>query len=83
MTVYEREKIEDILNKYMWDLSGYKTNINIYNDLIKEVPELKHLNINLNDNLTIKEWAYYINKVVNLRILIENRNKLINSIIDG
>lgn len=82
MTIYEKEKIEDILNKYMWEISGYNTNIKINEDLIKILPELKFFNINLYEYLTINEWVSYIEKAFNLRIRIENRNKIIDSIIN-
>jgi hypothetical protein len=83
MTIQNIKKIEDILNKYMWELCSYRTNIDIYNDLIKELPELKHIHINLYDILTWKEWADYGNKAINLRKIIDNRNKIIDSIING
>ena len=67
MTIYEKEKIEDILNKYMWELSGYATNIKINEDLIKILPELKFFNINLYEYLTINEWVSYIEKAFNLK----------------
>ena len=81
MTIYEKEKIEDILNKYMWELSGYATNIKIYKDLIKILPELKYIHINLYDIIDLKKWADFTIKADNLKI-IENRNKIIDSIIN-
>jgi hypothetical protein len=76
------KKIEDILNHYMWELCGYRTNIDIYNDLIKELPELKYIHINLYDILTWKEWTGYVNKAIDLRKIVDNRNKIIDRIIN-
>ena len=83
MIIHNLERIEDILNKYMWELSSYRTNINIYNDLLKELPELKHIHINLYDILDIKEWVEYVHEADKLRKKIEDRNKIIDSIING
>ena len=83
MIIHNLERIEDILNKYMWELSSYRTNINIYNDLLKELPELKHIHINLYDILDIKEWVEYVHEADKLRKKIEDINKIIDSIING
>ena len=82
MTIYEKEKIEDILNKYTWKIPGYNTNIKIYKDLIKIIPQLNFFNINLYEYLTINEWVDYINKAFDLRIKIENREKIINKVLN-
>ena len=81
MKVFNYKKIEEILNKYMWDLVGYHTNIKIYDDLIKEVPELESININLYKNINITEWCNYIIKADTLR-KVKFRNKIIDSIIN-
>jgi len=81
MKVFNYKKIEEILNKYMWDLVGYPTNIKIYDDLIKEVPELESININLYKNINITEWYNYIIKADTLR-KVKFRNKIIDSIIN-
>lgn len=83
MIIHNLERIEDILNKYMWDLKGYSTNRKIYKDLLKELPELKHIHINLYDILDIKEWVEYVHEADKLRKKIEDRNKIIDSIING
>ena len=81
MTVHNMEKIEDILEKYMWEFSSYTTNKAIYNDILIELPALKSININLHNVIQIEDWVKFVTEA-DIKNKIENRNKAINIIIN-
>lgn len=60
------KKIEDILYKYIWDFQCLETNIQIYNDLVKEIPELKNMNLSLDRIIDCNKWASIIIEADNL-----------------
>lgn len=66
MTIHKMKKIEDILYKYIWDFQCLETNIQIYNDLVKEIPELKNMNLSLDRIIDCNKWASIIIEADNL-----------------